>query len=39
VIIAGDAATFAPALRAKAPKLEVIAVDKLDLDSPSLRKP
>jgi zinc protease len=39
VIIAGDAATFAPALRVKAPRLEVIAVDKLDLDSPSLRKP
>jgi zinc protease len=36
VIIAGDAKSFAPALKAKRPELEVIAVDKLDLDSPSL---
>ncbi|HZZ32164.1 MAG TPA: pitrilysin family protein [Phenylobacterium sp.] len=36
VIIAGDAKAFAAALKAKRPDLEVIAVDKLDLDSPSL---
>jgi zinc protease len=38
VIIAGDAKTFADALKAKRPDLEVIPVDKLDLDSPTLRK-
>jgi zinc protease len=37
VIIAGDAKTFAAALKAKRPDLEVIPVDKLDLDSPTLR--
>ncbi len=38
VIVAGDAKTFAAALKAKRPDLEVIAVDQLDLDSPTLRK-
>lgn len=38
VIIAGDAKIFADALKAKRPDLEVIPVDKLDLDSPTLRK-
>lgn len=38
VIVAGDAKTFAAALKAKAPDLQVIPVDQLDLDSPSLRK-
>ena len=32
VIIAGDAKSFAPALKAKRPDMEVIGVDKLDLD-------
>ena len=36
VIIAGDAKSFAPALKAKRPEAEVIPVDRLDLDSPSL---
>ena len=39
VIIAGDAKTFAAALKAKRPDLEVIPVDQLDLDSPTLRAP
>ena len=38
VIITGDAKVFASALDAKVANLEVIPVDKLDLDSPSLRK-
>jgi len=38
VIIAGDAKSFAPALKAKRPEAEVIPVDKLDLDSPTLTK-
>ncbi len=38
VIIAGDAKTFAAALKAKRPDLEVIPVTELDLDKPSLRK-
>jgi zinc protease len=38
VIVAGDAKAFAEALKAKRPELEVIPVDKLDLDSPTLRK-
>jgi zinc protease len=38
VIVAGDAKTFAAALKAKRPDLEVIPVDQLDLDAPSLRK-
>ena len=38
VIIAGDAKIFADALKAKRPDLEVIPVDKLDLDSATLRK-
>jgi len=38
VIIAGDAKAFADALKAKRPDLEVIPVDRLDLDSPTLRK-
>jgi zinc protease len=37
VIVAGDAKTFAPELKTRRPDLEVISVDKLDLDSPSLR--
>jgi zinc protease len=36
VIIAGDAKTFTAALKAKRPDLEVIPVEKLDLDSPTL---
>ncbi len=36
VIVAGDAKAFAAALKAKRPDLEVIGVDKLDLDSPTL---
>ena len=38
VIVAGDAKTFAAALKAKRPDLEVIAVSELDLDSPTLKK-
>ena len=38
MIIAGDAKTFAAALKAKRPDLEVIPVTELDLDKPSLRK-
>ena len=38
VIVAGDAKTFGPALKAKRPDLVVIPVDQLDLDSPTLRK-
>ena len=38
VIVAGDAKTFAAALKAKRPDLEVIPVSELDLDSPTLRK-
>ena len=38
VIIAGDAKVFAAGLEGKVVNLEVIAVDSLDLDSPSLRK-
>ncbi|MFN3521305.1 MAG: M16 family metallopeptidase [Phenylobacterium sp.] len=39
VIVAGDAKTFAEPLKARAPNLQVIASDQLDLDSPTLRKP
>jgi zinc protease len=39
VIVAGDAKTFATALKAKRPDLEVIPVDQLDLDSPTLKAP
>jgi len=38
VIVAGDAKTFAAALKAKRPDLVVIPVDQLDLDSPTLRR-
>jgi zinc protease len=38
VIVAGDAKAFAPALKTRRPDLEVIAVDQLDLESPTLRK-
>jgi zinc protease len=38
VIVAGDAKTFVAALKAKRPDLEVIPVDQLDLDSPTLKK-
>jgi zinc protease len=37
VIVAGDAKTFGPELKSRRPDIEVISVDKLDLDSPSLR--
>ncbi|WP_337189319.1 pitrilysin family protein [Phenylobacterium sp.] len=37
VVVAGDAATFAEGLKARLPGLEVIPVDRLDLDSPTLR--
>jgi zinc protease len=39
VIVAGDAKAFSGPLKAKLPNLEVIPVDQLDLDSPTLRKP
>ncbi|ODT87788.1 pitrilysin family protein [Phenylobacterium sp. SCN 70-31] len=39
VVVAGDAATFAEGLKARLPGLEVIPVDRLDLDSPTLRTP
>jgi zinc protease len=39
VIIAGDAKAFAAPLKTRLPSLEVIPVDQLDLDSPTLRKP
>jgi zinc protease len=39
VIIAGDAKAFVAPLKAKLPNLEVIPVENLDLDSPTLRKP
>lgn len=38
VIVAGDAKAFTAALKAKRPDLEVIPVDKLDLDSPTLKR-
>lgn len=38
VIIAGDAKVFSPALKAKLPNLEVVPVDELDFDRPTLRK-
>jgi zinc protease len=38
VIVAGDAKTFGAALKAKRPDLEIIPVDQLDLDSPTLKK-
>ncbi|MBS0334562.1 MAG: insulinase family protein, partial [Proteobacteria bacterium] len=38
LIIAGDAKTFAAALKAQRPDLEVIPVTQLDLDSPTLKK-
>jgi len=38
VVVAGDAKTFSPALKAKLPSLEVIPSDQLDLESPTLRK-
>jgi len=38
VVVAGDAKTFAPGLKAKLPALEVIPVGELDLESPTLRK-
>lgn len=37
VIVVGDAAQFLPKLQAKGVKAEVIPVDKLNLDSPTLR--
>ena len=38
VVVAGDAKAFTSTLKAKLPALEVIAVDQLDLESPTLRK-
>lgn len=38
VVVAGDGKVFAPALKAKLPSLEVIPVDQLDLESPTLKK-
>jgi zinc protease len=38
VIVAGDAKAFSAPLKAKLPNLEVIPVDQLDLDSPTLKK-
>ena len=38
VIVAGDAKTFSPALKARLPSLEVIPVTDLDLDSATLKK-
>jgi len=38
VVVAGDAKTFAPGLKAKLPGLEIIPVSQLDLESPTLRK-
>ncbi|MEO8114842.1 MAG: pitrilysin family protein [Phenylobacterium sp.] len=38
VIVAGDAKAFSGPLKTRLPNLEVIPVDQLDLDSPSLRK-
>jgi zinc protease len=37
IVVVGDAAVFEAKLRAKYPRIERIAVDKLDLDSPTLR--
>lgn len=39
VIVAGDAKAFSAPLKAKLPQLQVIPVDRLDLDSPTLEKP
>jgi zinc protease len=38
VIVVGDAKAFAAPLKARAPGLETISIDDLDLDAPSLRK-
>ncbi|MBL8769750.1 MAG: insulinase family protein [Phenylobacterium sp.] len=38
VIVAGDAKTFAPELAKRLPKLEIIPVGELDLESPDLRR-
>ncbi|HEY3695442.1 pitrilysin family protein [Phenylobacterium sp.] len=38
VIVVGDAKAFAAPLKARVPSLEVIPIDDLDLDAPSLRK-
>ena len=37
LVIAGDAKAFGAALKAKYPQAEVIAADKLNLDSSALR--
>jgi len=39
VIVAGDAKAFAEDLKKRLPKLEVVPVSELDLESPTLRKP
>lgn len=39
VVVVGDAAQFAPALRKAEPKAALLEADKLDLDSASLRSP
>ncbi|MDZ4375264.1 MAG: pitrilysin family protein [Phenylobacterium sp.] len=38
VIVAGDASIFGPVLKAKAPALDVIPVDQIDLDRPDFRR-
>ena len=37
MIVVGDAKTFMASLKAALPNLEVIPIDKLDLDSPTLK--
>ena len=39
IIVVGDAKVFLASLKAALPNLEVIPIDKLDLDSPTLRAP
>ena len=38
VVVVGDAKSFLPALKAQFPNVEVIPVDQIDLESPTLRK-
>ena len=38
VLVVGDAKTFSPELKPRLPALNVIPVDQLDLDSPTLKK-
>jgi zinc protease len=37
LVVVGDAKVFGAKLKAKFPQLEMIAIDKLNLDSPTLR--